>query len=43
MLFRKTLFSAYHENCTKHINTLTEYNAEFFNPEAGGTYSYDAA
>jgi hypothetical protein len=37
-LFRETV-AVYCENHTDHINTLCGQNAEYFNVNAGGTYS----
>jgi hypothetical protein len=42
MLFREIIV-VYCENHTEHINTLCRQNAELFNVEAGGPYSYHCA
>jgi hypothetical protein len=39
MLFGET-FAVYFENHTEHTDTLCGQNAEFFNVETGGIYSY---
>ena len=39
MMFRE-ISTVNHENCTKHINTLCQPNAEFLRFTALGTYIY---
>jgi hypothetical protein len=39
MLFGE-IIAVYCENHTQHTNVLSGWNAEFFNIEVGGTYSY---